>query len=100
MGTLRFAHPTNESASAAKRGSSDARGAGFAGPQGGAPRGQERSDWGALFAIAGNDVASALGLIRPLLVIQDLAFALVIGAGDAHSVVQGAQIGLGAAAVL
>src|SRR5687767_8898348 len=28
--------------------SSNARGSGFAGPPGGAPRGQERSDWGAL----------------------------------------------------
>src|SRR4051812_21754755 len=36
----------SKTASAGKRQSSNARGAGSAGPPGGAPRGQERSDWG------------------------------------------------------
>jgi hypothetical protein len=38
-----------DNASEAMHPSSHARGAGLAGPQDGAPRGQEQSDWGAYF---------------------------------------------------
>src|SRR5439155_4637777 len=38
--------------------SSHARGSGFAGPMGGAPRGQERSDWGADHAASASVISS------------------------------------------